>query len=656
MFILSGRGARHGQRAIRSGDTFHRLRGHRSFKDISLIWSSDLFLLEAFVVKPTRPLLILAAAGLSAAAAQAQDTPFVLGTIVLSPSLTPVELGSTGANVEVLEGDDVGADDTRVIDRLTRLPGVNLTSNGGLGALATLQVRGLPARYVSTRINGIDVSDPSGTQNQFNFGGLTSTGLARAELLKGSQSALYGSSAIAGVVNLTTFRPEVNGFSGNAQIEGGSFGTYSGGFSVGSKTDTAEIALSYGYVESDGISARSSDTEEDGFQQDTLNLTAEADLSDTVTVGGAIYYRDSDIEIDRSRSDSSGDISSEELGARIFATLQTGAVSHTLSYNYFDIERLDPGGFTTRFSGTRDTVSYLGTATLSDTTILNFGFDHTSEDIDSGVTVGKETNNAAKLEVLFSPSGQVDLSAALRYDDNSSFGGELTGRLAAAWRPMEDLTVRAVLGTGYRSPSLFERFSSFGDPSLQPETSTSFELGVEKTYGDVGFVKATLFRTEIDDLIDFDGASVACGSGFGCYNQVDGTTTAQGVEISGEVALSDMFAVYGAYTYTDSKTNGSRLTRTPRHDLSVGLSGDFNDRLSGYVDVRHVADVVPSAFAPAGHKVGDYTIVGAGVSFDVTPQTEAYLRVENLFDEDYETAGGFNQPGRAAFFGIRAQF
>jgi len=130
----------------------------------------------------------------------------------------------------------------------------------------------------------------------------------------------------------------------------------------------------------------------------------------------------------------------------------------------------------------------------------------------------------------------------------------------------------------------------------------------------------------------------------------------QGLELSGEYALSDRVTVYGAYTYTDAKTDGQRLTRTPRHDAVIGLSGAFSDRFNGYLDVRHVADVVPSAFAPAGNKVGDYTLVGAGLSYDMTDTSEAYLRVENLFDEDYETAGGFNQPGRAVYFGIRSNF
>ncbi|WP_324754731.1 TonB-dependent receptor plug domain-containing protein [Roseovarius sp. Pro17] len=585
---------------------------------------------------------------LSATAATAQQT-YDLGTIVLSSSLSPVERGRTGATVEVLEGEQAGGNDTSVINRLDRLPGVSSTSNGGLGNLGTIQIRGLPARYVGVRINGIDVADPSNTQNQFNFGGLTASGIGRIEVLKGSQSALYGSEAIAGVVDITTYRPEKLGFSGQAQAEGGSFGTYSGTLSGGYRSERGYIALSYGHVQTDGISAQAFNTEKDGFEQTTVDMTGEYDVTETLTIGGALHYRDGEIDIDRSRftNDASGINYYTEQGARIFATLQSGAVTHTLSYSYFDIDRDDPTGFTTTFTGERHNIAYLGSAELGGRTVLNFGIDHTEEKFTSGPARGSEDDTALQAELLVAASDRVDISAALRYDDDSSFGGKTTGRLAAVWRPVEDIAFRAVIGTGYRAPSLYERFGPFGLATLTPEESRSYEMGVEKTFGDLGYAKATVFYTEIDDLIEFAGAS---------YNQVPGTTKSRGFELSGEYALNAAVSVFGAYTYTNATTDGARLARTPKHDLVVGVQSDFTDRFSGYVDVRHVADVEPSAFSPVGNKVGAYTLVGAGVSYDVSPNAQLYLRLENLFDEDYETAGGYNQPGRAAYVGLRANF
>ena len=589
------------------------------------------------------------------ASAAAQDV-FDLGEIVVSGSLSPVTEGQTGATVEIIESDDLIGKDSSVIQALDRLPGVNSTSNGGLGANGSVQIRGLPARYVVVRINGIDMNDPSGTQNAFNFGSLLPSGIDRIEVLKGSQSALYGSEAIGGVIDITTYRPTEEGVSGRVATEFGSFGTVSGTLSLGLLTERAEVALSYGRIVSDGFSARANDDEDDSFRQTTLSMTGRYNVTDTFTLGAALNVRDGSVEIDRSTTDNSGQNFFEERGARVYGELVTGNVVHTLAYSYYDMDRRDPTGFTTQFTGERKRFSYLGSADLSNGYTLNFGLDSTEESFDSGGEAGSEDTVSGQAELLFQPLSTLDMSAALRYDDNSNFGGKASGRLAAAWRVQDDLTFRAVLGTGFRSPSLYERFSIYGDADLTPEESRSFEMGVEKSFGALAVVKATAFYTEIDDLIEFDGNSTACASGFGCYNQVPGTTTSRGIELSGQYAMSDATNFFGNYTYTDAKTDGTRLTRTPRHDLVLGVDTQFSNRLSGGMDLRYVADVEPSVFAPADNKVGDYVLVGANLNYDITDSTQAYLRIENLLDEDYETAGGFNTPGRSAYFGIRADF
>ncbi len=594
--------------------------------------------------------------------ALAQQT-FDLGTIALSSSLSPVELGRTGTTVEVLEGVDAGGNDTSVIKRLDRLPGVNSTSNGGLGTLGNIQVRGLPSRYVGVRVNGIDVSDPSSTQAQFNFGGLTPSGIERVEVLKGSQSALYGSEAIAGVVNISTFTPEEMGFSGTAQAEGGSFDTYLGSFSAGYRAERGFIAFSYGRIETDGFSAQSFNSEDDGFEQTTVDINSEYDATDTLTFGAALRYRDGEVEIDRGSwiPDATGENFVTERGARVFARLETGAFVHTLSYSAMQIDREDPlSEYTRLFEGARQSLSYQATGELGAHATLNFGADWTEErlllvEASEAEFAADEENTSLTAELLYAATDTVDVSAALRYDDNSTFGGEMTGRVAAIWRAREDLTFRSVIGTGFRAPSLYERFSEYGVANLQPEESLSFELGVEKAYGERGSVKATLFRTEVDNLIQWDPTSTACASDDpGCYNQVAGETVSEGIELSGEYVLRDGMSLYGAYTYTDARNDNTRLIHTPRHDVVVGLNSDFASKLSGYVDVRHVADIVPNV--PANNLVGDYTLVGAGISYDVSDTAEVYLRVENLFDEEYETVSGYNQAGRSVFLGVRADF
>lgn len=600
---------------------------------------------------------------LATAPALAQEA-FDLDTITVSGSLTPQEIARTGASVEVIDARSLETSDTELPDRLARLPGVNAISRGPLGTNSSIQLRGLPSRYVGVRINGIDVSDPSLPQTQFNFKGLTGAGLGRIEVLKGSQSALYGSEAIAGVIDITTWRPARDGFSGDVRAEGGRFDTYMGALNLGYRGARGEIALSYSRVESDGFSARAGDDEKDGFEQDTLILTGEYDVTDTVTLGGSVLYRDGTVDIDNLGFDDDfnpiilpeGRNISEETGLRAFARFQTGAVEHELSYAYFDADRRDtsPGAFTSRFEGERDEFAYLGSADIGAAGRLNFGLDYTEEKF-RAATSGSNDNLAATVEWLLPVGDRLDLALALRHDEDGDFGGELTGRVAAVWRLADGWALRAVAGTGFRAPSLFERFSAFGDPNLDPEESESYEIGVERRFAN-GRVEATLFHITVDDLIDFDANATACGSGFGCFNQVPGDTTSKGLEFAAEADINPFLNVYGNYTYTRSRDGGQQRALVPEHDAVVGLEARITPRLQGSFHVRHVAKVRASAFAPVDNKVGDHTVVGAGLSRAITDRTTAYIRVENLFDEDFETVGGFNTSGRAAFAGLRASF
>jgi len=579
-----------------------------------------------------------------------------LGTITVSGSLSPVATEQSGASVEIVDGREARDTDTRLTDRLDRLPGVNSVSTGGLGGATTLQIRGLPARYVGVQINGIDVSDPSGTQNQFDFGGLTGDSLGRIEVLKGSQSALYGSEAVGGLVDISTWRPTADGFSGELRTEAGRYETYSGALNMGYRDARGEVALTYARTDTEGFSSRSSNGEKDGFEQDMLTFYGEYATSEVLSLGLTGFHMDSDAEFDPFIG-TAGSLLTEQTGLRGFARLTTGRVDHELSVSHLDIDRRDtsPGAFTPRFTGERTELSYLGSADLGRYSRLNFGVEYTEERFTAAPVRGSKDNTALHGEWLITPADTIDVSLALRQDEDSDFGGETTGRAAAVWRPAEGWALRAVAGTGFRAPSLFERFSAFGDPTLEPEESRSYEIGVERSFAS-GSVEATLFKTEIDNLIRFDPTATKCGSGFGCFTQVPGKTTSEGLELAGDFDINAAVAIYGSYTYTDARNNGQRLTRTPRHDAVVGLEAQFTPAWRGGFDVRHVADVLPSAFAPVGNKVGDYTLVGARIEHDVTERAVVYLRVENLFDEDYETAGGFNTPGRSAHVGLSAKF
>jgi len=421
-------------------------------------------------------------------------------------------------------------------------------------------------------------------------------------VLKGSQSALYGSEAIGGVINITTKRATKEGTEHSVALEYGSYNTITGAYSLANKGANHELGFTLSHLETDGYSAADEDDgndEEDGFRSDRLSFYGEFDLENGVTLGFSGFAEAIEGDFDEfagpggdgTPGDEYND--NESYGLRGFAEFSTGAVDHMVEATYTDFRRKSYfNDFPSVFDSSRTKLGYLGGADLGVATRLNFGADWTEETakdnfgFDDAATV-----LGAFGEVTVSPGDMMDVTATLRHDDHSEFGGQTTGRLATAYRPREDLTLRAALGTGYRAPSLYELYSAYGDPALTPEDSLSADLGVEKTFGDRAYLRATAFYLEVEDLIDFDFAATSCGSGFGCYAQVDGTSRRSGLELEGGIVLSDRLSLEGSYTYTDSSTNASSSwASVPRHDFALAVTADFTPALSGTLTAQYAAD------------------------------------------------------------------
>ncbi|MCB1313766.1 MAG: TonB-dependent receptor [Sedimentitalea sp.] len=600
----------------------------------------------------------------AASAATAQDI-LDLGEITVTANRAGGEtaLSRTGATVEVITAEDLArAADTTVADYLATLPGVSVSTDGGLGATGSLRIRGLDGKYIKVLVDGIDVTDPSAAQTTFNWGGLTTAGIDRIELLKGSSSSLYGSRAIAGVISITTDqRPEEPGTEVTLTAEGGSFGTYSGGATLAGTTERGGYTFSLNRVSTDGFSARAGagNDEPDGYEATQFTFSADIQATDTLVLGASGLALNSSGDFDEFGGDGAPPYdetaTTQARGLRGWAELTTGAVVNTVSASYFQNDRVSSSnGFDTAFTGERRRIDYIGEYVRSEALSLSFGADWERESYLSGAEDAEADTAGVFGEVLYAPNADLDLAASLRYDDHSEFGGNLSGRLAAAWRASDATILRAVAATGFRAPSLYELNSAFyGNKDLQPETSVSFELGVEQQLGGGSFVRATGFYTEIDDLIQFVTLTSWPDPFTGQFQQVPGTSTSKGVELSGEWVLSNAVTLVGAYTYTDATdAEGAPLLRVPGHDLVLGVTADFTEAFSGGLTAQYIADR-PDEF---GTEMPDFTVVNATLSYAVTDAAEIYLRIQNLLDEDYQTSAGYNAAGRAAYAGIRATF
>ena len=605
----------------------------------------------------------------TAVAALAMALPAAAQVYELKPITITADLGEgtpldeTGASVEVITAEDLEKSaDNSIASYLARQPGLSLASTGGAGQLGDLRMRGLHQKYVAVQIDGIDVTDLTAPNPSFNFGLLGTAGVGRIEVLKGAQSAQYGAGAVAGVISISSLEATEEGTHVSFAGELGSYHTTNAALTLSSKGERHNVAVTLSRNLSEGFSAADEEdgnTEEDGYSAVRLNFAGEYALSDVLTLGIAGFAAQTDTEIDGGFPFGDADIELQATtnGLRTYAIYEGATVTSTFEASFFNIDRDSVSGGITdaHYEGERTVLRYVGQADLSEALNLNFGADYTEESFTAdtfSLATGDQNSTGIFAELNYSPNERLHMIAALRHDEHSTFGSHTTGRLALAYDIQPDLILRGALATGFRAPSLYELNAPFyGNPDLEPEESRSVELGLEKQFGARNFVKATLFYTEVDNLIGYDP--------FTYQNiQVEGTTTAKGLELSGQVQLADGIDVYGAYTLTESRDeNDERTLRVPRHDLVLGVEGQIAPRWTGQLEVQHVADVYDvDAQTYATIKGDDYTLLNATVTYEVTERAEAYLRIENLTDTDYQTVNGYGQPGRSIYAGLRAKF
>lgn len=606
------------------------------------------------------------AMALSPALAQAGDAydldeAYDLGEITLFANQGETEVERSGSTVEIATKEQIQASsEVRVADFLDSLPGISVSTSGGFGTVTSLRLRGAPGQYLGVYVDGINVNDPSAPQTAFDFGSLMTSDVSRIEVLKGAQSALYGSEAIGGVINITSNRATEAGVVHFFDLEYGSHDTRRASYNFSALGARGELAFTLSHIKSDGFSAadeNAGNTEADGYEARRLSFSGAYDLTDTVRVGMSGFYQDSTVQYDEfafgigpvdGTPDETSDSTTRAL--RVFAKIDGAMIRHNISASIFEIDRAIHGSnawgpFFFDHLGQRTTFAYNGSADLSDRLTLVLGTDYSDESYRSGATSADHRMHGIFGELQYAPNHQLDLVASLRNDHHSEFGGKTTGRMAVAYRPRQDLILRIAGGTGFRAPSLNELFGPFGsDPTLQPETAKTVDLGVEKRFAGGAFSRVTLFRTEITDLITYVWPAG--------YAQTPGTSRMQGAVLSGMVPFSDQVQLAGSLTYTEAHDQtGARLNRVPETELELRLSADITDRLRGMLSAQNVTGLLDS-----GTSIPDYTVVRLKMAYQLSDNTEVYARVENLFDREHQTIRGYGQSDRAFYVGLRARF
>lgn len=604
-------------------------------------------------------------------------------SVVVTANRVPTEQTRVASSISVITDVEMEQQQTRfVMDILQTTPGLSISQFGARGTDSNVFIRGQGAENILVLMDGVEVSDPSRSQTAFDFSQLLAGNIARVEVLRGSQSVLYGGEAVGGVINVISKRGE-GPTHGSIFAEYGSYDTYlvSGQASGGAFDDRFGYSVNLQYLDTDGFSAADKNlpgnTEGEKYHNFSSNGRFDLKLADFLDASAVYRYAGGHLNYDAcggAYCDDSdvGDDFKQYSGrlATAFHALD-GKLNGELGVAYSRNERhgVDDGAPSYYYIGQRTKFDFQGSYNFTDDHFVVFGAETKKDEYAADTDpVGASVRNSgyyALYQGTFLDALTVSLGG--RIDDNQRFGGHGTWRVTAAYNIADsDTKLKGSYATGFRAPSLFELFGrccgdpNLGNPDLKPEKSKSWDAGVEQRFLG-GAIKAEVvyFNLRTSNEIVYVGANF--GSPDPDYYNVAGTTKSEGVETSLFWQATDNLTVDLAYTYNMVRTDaGVRLQNRPKNVFNANVNYAFLDgRANVNFNIRHTSGSLDSDFStwPATIvSLGSPVVANLALRYKLTDKVELSARVENLTDEKYETEFGYGTAGLSFYGGARFNF
>jgi len=565
-----------------------------------------------------------------------------------------------GSSVSIFTASDIEAiGSDYVLDAIATVPGVTVNQNGAYGGFASVRIRGASSEQTLVIIDGVVANDTTSPGGGFDFARFDPANIDRIEVLRGPQSTLWGTDAIGGVVNIVTKRPE-QGLQGNAFAQAGSFNSLRGGAEFAGAGDRFDFRLAATGTSTDGISKAdeaNGNTEKDGHDSNTISAKGGVALAKDARLQASLLWTDAESEFDSFSFGDQGNIAdgdefskTEELigNVSLHLPLLNGRFENVVLAGYSDLSRDNfiDGSPSYSSEGDRKMYRYQGTLQINDDHRLAFG----AEREDSKANGEKTSINGLFALYELQALDSLTFTAGVRRDDHDKFDAETTGRLAVAYNPHEQVTLRASWGQGFKAPTLFQStFFCCGatapNPNLKPESSEAFDVGVVYRTADArGEIGLTYFDQDTTNLIDFSFV-------VGGYENI-ASATSSGFEVDAHYRFTEWFDAAISYANIDAKDGaGDNLIRVPEHSGDLIFSFNPDGRVGGTLLVKYNGEEQdPNGVVPS------WTRVDLAGRYSLSDAMEMYARIENLFDEQYQQIIGFGTPGLSGHVGARLSF
>ncbi|GLI99804.1 TonB-dependent siderophore receptor [Sphingobium sp. BS19] len=621
----------------------------------------------------------------SPVAAFAEDAP---DTIVVTATRTEQPLSRVGQSITVIDREEIATRQTdTIVDILRTVPGVTIARTGGIGGVASVFIRGAESDQTVALIDGVKLNDPSSPGGGFNFGNLMTGNIARIEVLRGPQSVLWGSQAIGGVVNLITIPPSED-LAVNLRGEYGYRDTGELVGNVSGKAGPVSASLGAGYFRTDGISAfneKRGGKEKDGYRNYGANANVNVALSDAISVDLRGWYSNGRNDQDgfAPPSFSFGDTleytkTRDMVGyAGLNAALLDGRFRNRLGFAYTDIDRVSYDGASTSSEtfaakGRNERFEYQGSFDIAEGWQTTFGAEREKSRLKTSNYGFADAPQSAVIESVYgqliaTPFAGFTATGGVRYDHHNRFGSATTFGANGVWTPNAGKTeLRASYSEGFKAPSLYQLYGDYGNDTLRPERARAWDAGVTQRLLDGAIeASATWFHRNSRNLIDFISCStpltgICTGRPFGTYDNIV-KARSQGLEVVLALRPVEPLKVQASYTYLDAENRspgspnfGNKLARRPAHSVNAAIDYRWSFGLTTGATITHVGSSFDNA--ANSRRVEGYALADIRASFPITKNVEIYGRVENLFNERYETVFRYGTPGRAAYGGVRVSY
>jgi len=605
--------------------------------------------------------------------------------IVTAANRTETPLEKVGQSLSVVDLAELERRQTQnVADILRTLPGVTIARNGSIGANTSVFIRGAESDQTVVLIDGVKLNDPSSPGGGFNFGNLLTGNIERIEVLRGSQSVLWGSQAIAGVVNMVTRQPTEQ-LRLNARSEYGFRDTVNLVANASGKAGPLSASVGAGLFRTDGISNFAESRggrERDGYENIGANAKFILALTDTISLDARGWYSRGTFNIDGFPPPRFvlADVNEESVTRELIgytgvnAALFGGRFRNRIGFALTDTNRRNTARDGTptetfRGKGRNERLEYQGILDISQGWQATFGLEReistfSSSSFGAPATRGRARIYSGYAQVVGTITDGFTVTGGVRHDDHDRFGGTTTFGASAVYNlAATGTTLRASYAEGFKAPSLFQLLSNFGNPALSPERSQGWDAGITQELVDGRLMlSATYFERDSKDLILFISCppprtGICTNRPSGTYDNI-GLATARGAEFAVTLRPVDALRVQFSHGLVDARnrTAGSpnfdrRLPRRPENSSSLLVDYKWPFGLETGFTITNVSKAFDNASNTV--RLPGYTLVDLRAMMPIGQNFELTARIENLFDEQYETALRYGQMPRAGYIGAR---